>query len=366
MLPEGASKCELSDLTVAAAGEHADVLSVMPLGAHDSSYVYFVAGGVLASNTREFTDSEGKTVVEGAQAGRPNLYVWNGEEIAFVATAQGSSEAFHGGQELRGGQTSPDGKWLAFESVRSLTGYDNIVPRGQPARELFLYSAGSGSHPPTLVCASCNPTGEAPVGGVGTQPLRGESEIEDWNERMLTDTGQAFFETTDALVPSDTNGERDVYEYEDGHVYLISSGTSSSESDLEEVSENGDDAFFRSNQQLVPQDNQEGEIVIYDARVGGGFTEPVSPPPCTTADACRAAVPLQPSIYGEPASQTFSGVGNLAPGPEVPETKPKAKPKAKPVRCKGGRSRRVEKRGKCVKQPVKKAKRSVHANRRGK
>ena len=84
------------------------------------------------------------------------------------------------------------------------------------------------------------------------------------------------------------------------------------------MSENGNDVFFRSNQQLVPQDNQEGQLVTYDARVDGGFAEPSSPPPCTTADACRTPVPPQPSVYGAPASQTFSGVGNLAP----PETKP--------------------------------------------
>ena len=61
-------------------GEHADVLRVTPLGGHDSSDVYFVAKGVLASNTREFTNSEGKTVVEGAEAGKENLYLWNGEQ----------------------------------------------------------------------------------------------------------------------------------------------------------------------------------------------------------------------------------------------------------------------------------------------
>ena len=122
-----------------------------------------------------------------------------------------------------------------------------------------------------------------------------------------------FFETTEALVPADTNGELDVYEYEGGHAYLISSGTSSFESNLEGASESGDDVFFRSDQALVPQDNQEGQIVIYDARVAGGFAELSSPPACTTADACRAAVPLQPSVYGAPASQTFEGAGNLAP-----------------------------------------------------
>ena len=85
-LPEGASKCELTDLTVAAAGEHADVLRVTPLGDQDSSYVYFVAKGVLASNTREFTNGEGKTVVEGAQVGKENLYLWNGNTTTFIAT----------------------------------------------------------------------------------------------------------------------------------------------------------------------------------------------------------------------------------------------------------------------------------------
>jgi hypothetical protein len=80
---------------------------------------------------------------------------------------------------------------------------------------------------------------------------------------------------------------------------------------------------------------------------------------CTTADACRTAPEPQPSIFGEPASQTFSGTGNLA----SPEAKLKAKPKAKPVKCKRGS---VKKKGKCVKKSGKKAKKSAHANRTGK
>jgi hypothetical protein len=339
-LPEGASKCGLTDLTVAPAGTHADVLRVTPLGAHDSSYVYFIAMGVLASNTREFTNSEGKTVVEGAEAGKQNLYLWNGEKTTFIAPG-----VEYNGQ-LPFTHTSPDGKWLAFESHESLTGYDNVAPTNKAAvGELYLYSAASGQ----IVCASCNPSGEAPVagGGFGLAP------------HGLSDSGRAVFDTGEALVPSDTNGQSDVYEYEGGHVYLISSGTSSFASGVEDTSESGDDVFFRSSQQLVPQDNQEGQIVIYDARVAGGFPEPSSPPACTTADACRAPVLALPSIYGAPSSQTFSGAGNLAP----PAAKPKAKPKAKPVKCKKGF---VKKRGKCVRKTAKKAKKSVHANRRGK
>jgi hypothetical protein len=334
VLPEGASKCELNDLTVAAAGEHADVLSVTPLGSHDSSYVYFAAKGVLASNTREFTNDAGQTVVEGAEAGKENLYLWNGSKTTFIASGVEYSP-------FGIDQTSPDGKWLAFESQSSLTGYNNTIAGGGgcgdgiECHQLFLYSAGSGSHPPTLACASCNPTGEPPPRGGGVA-LRGEAYGEGYglypNRHVLTDAGQVFFETYEALVPGDTNGQLDVYEYEGGGAHLISSGTSSYETNLEDVSENGNDVFFRSNQRLVPQDNQEGQIVTYDARVAGGFAEASSSPACTTADACRTPVSPQPSIYGAPASQTFSGLGNLAP----PETKPKATPKAKPVRCKKG------------------------------
>ncbi len=361
-LGEGASRCELSDLTVASGGEHADVLHVTPLGSHDSSYVYFVAKGVLASNTREFTNSEGNTFVEGAQAGKQNLYLWNGNKTTFIAT--GVEEYSQFGIE----QTSPDGKWLAFESEKSLTGYDNTAASGAceatvACPELFLYSAGSGAGPGVLACASCNPTGERPVAGGGVARRR-EAYLEAVglfpSRRVLTGAGQVFFETTEALVPSDTNGQRDVYEYEGGGTHLISSGTSSFETALESVSESGNDVFFRSNQSLVPQDDQEGQLVTYDARVDGGFAEPLAPLPCTTADACRAATPPQPSVYGEPASQTFSGIGNLTPPAAVT---PKKVTK-KTAKCKKGFAENGK--GKCNKKKskrAKKAKKSSHDRR---
>jgi hypothetical protein len=355
-LPEGASKCELADLTVAKGGGHAGVLSVTPLGRHDSSYVYFVARGVLASNTREFRNGEGKTVVEGAQPGKENLYLWNGNATTFIAS---------GVEYSRSEQVSPDGQWLAFVSFESSTGYDNVQPNHAHAAELFLYSAATGQ----LACASCNPTGEPPVqeggiafhgGGIGQHPDSSEETFEDFRgtPHLLTDAGQVFFETTDALVPADTNGQLDVYEFQGGGARLISSGTSPFESSLVGASESGNDVFFRSSQALVPQNNQEGQIVIYDARVGGGFPAPASPPACTTADACRTPVSPQPSVYGAPASQTFSGVGNLSPPPPAGKTAVK-----KPAKCKQGF---VKKKGKCVKGKAKKktAKKSVHANKK--
>jgi hypothetical protein len=155
-----------------------------------------------------------------------------------------------------------------------------------------------------------------------------------------------FFETDEGLLPSDTNGETDVYEYESGQLHLISSGTSGLESLYIDASESGNDVFFITRQALVPQDTQEGAHKIYDARVDGGFPAQVSTPACTTADACRTPVSLQPSIYGAPSSQTFAGAGNLVPASEVAPKK-KAKPKKKKVK-KTVCMRNKHKRGHCA------------------
>ena len=340
VLPEHATHCELSDLTAAKAGEHADVLRVSPLAAHDDSHVYFVAKGVLATNTREYTDSEGHTVREGAALGQRNLYLWDGETTTFIARL---SELDDGS-----GVLSPDGTWFAFDSVKSLTGYDNTPPEGPPVSEVFLYDASANQ----FACASCNPTGEVPIGSD-----RG-TVLPSIERRPLADGGRLFFDTSEALAPSDTNGQRDVYEYENGGLSLISSGTSENESLFLGASESGDNVFINTSQQLVAQDTQPGMQAVYDARVGGGFAAPASPAPCTTADACRVPVPPLPSVFGAPPSATFSGVGNLAPPVEA---KPKAQPKSKPVKCRKGL---VKKRGRCVKRPRKKAGMSAHANRR--
>ena len=304
VLPEGASRCELSDLTVAGAGEHADVLKVSAFGSQDSEHVYFVAKGVLAANKREYMSSEGQTVVEGAELGQENLYLWDGTTTTFIA----------GYGEGAGAVVSPDGTWFAFQSFKSLTGYDNARPGFGPQNEIFLYSASSNQ----LVCASCNPSGEAPIVGEA-------ASLPPVAQRPLSDGGRLFFDTKEALVPSDTNSQVDVYEYEDGQPSLISSGTSPSASTFQGASESGDDVFFLARQRLLPQDDTGEEArVIYDARVDGGFPAAATPPACTTADACRVPVAPLPGVFGAPASATFSGAGNFAPRPPT-VVKPKPK-----------------------------------------
>jgi hypothetical protein len=256
----------------------------------DGSYLYFTAGAPLAT---------------GATAGLPNLYLWHEGAVTFIATLS-VNESYLCSTNCP--QASDKGRFLAFATTRSLTGYNNVdANTGNPDPEIYLYDSASNQ----VTCVSCDPSGQAPAAGGARLQNSAQAEPPVGGKHRLTDGGQLFFETREALLPLDTNGQIDVYEYENGHLHLISTGTSSRQSAFIDASENGNDVFFITRQRLVPQDSEEEARVIYDARVEGGFPVPVSPPACTTADACRAPVSPQPSIYGAPSSQTFSGEGNL-------------------------------------------------------
>ena len=169
-----------------------------------------------------------------------------------------------------------------------------------------------------------------------------------YQSRYLSDGGRVFFDSADALVPQDVNGTIDVYEFEppqvgsceetsetysprsDGCVSLISSGTSREESAFLDASESGDDVFFLTAAQLSPRDTDTA-YDVYDAHVCSAASpcppeEASEPPPCDTGDSCRPAPSPQPDIFGAPASETFSGNGNLT---QAPPSAPKAK--AKPL-----------------------------------
>ncbi len=371
----------------------------------DGSYVYFVATGVLASGAVSGADNV--YVLHDSQAGWTTKFIatlaaedaksWRGlsQEIQ-PPLAEGGGEVY---PELVSSRVSPDGRYLAFMSERSLTGYDNLDSlSGQPDEEVYLYDAVSGH----LSCASCNPTGARPVGvfddrletnallvdlpdawsayhGTGNHWLAGSipgwmhenRNLASYQPRYLSDSGRLFFDSPDALVPQDTNGLEDAYEYEPadvgdctgtagtfavalgGCVSLISSGQSASESILVDASETGEDVFFATASKLVGED-YDTAYDIYDARVCSSEapcpSEPVSSPPCTSGDSCKAAPSPQPEIFGPTPSATFSGVGNVV---EEPKTvvKPKAKAKTKPKKHAKHKKRKAQKRRKAEKGP---------------
>ncbi len=361
----GGLECRLTDLTPEVNGESAGVAGTALGASEDGSTIYFAASGVLTSAQE---NAEHERAQPGDCAELPpenavcNLYREHAGTITFVASIDSRRDnhdwGAHFGQfsDLTA-RVSPNGEWLAFMSSRSLTGYDNNdAVTGLPDQEVYLYhGAGSG----TLVCASCNPTGARPHGSPGKPYSLVEIEgsdgpwaanIPSWHgsegnyqTRYLSDSGRLFFDSSDALVPQDTNGTEDVYEYEPpnvgscsagsatfspaagGCVDLISSGTSPQESAFFDASESGDDVFFLSASSLSYRDI-DTSYDMYDARVGGGESEPPPQPACE-GDSCQSpvAAPDDPT----PNSLTFSGPGNLSQTPATAPAGTKAAAKSK-------------------------------------
>jgi hypothetical protein len=220
-----------------------------------------------------------------------------------------------------------------------LTGYDNEV-RSKGCRgvvdipiclEVFAYDAESAE----LHCASCNPSGQRPLGQANLSLLRPGPLTRQPHNLPPEGEGRLFFESQDELVSRDTNGAiQDVYQWvpegvgdcegAGGCVHLISSGNASGDSFFVDASDSGGDAFFITRQKLLPQD-EDDRLDLYDARVGGGFP-PGGIGPCS-GDACKGPGSPPPGGPGLPTG----GVG--PPNPPRP--------------CKPGF---VKKQGKCVKK----------------
>jgi hypothetical protein len=314
---------QLSDLSVDSnAGDPrgADVLGVLGTSA-DGSYVYFAANGELASGA-----SPGNCGIAGG--GTCNLYLYHDGTITFIARVDGADfddwtpvrqTAY---QEPRTGHVSADGRTLLFGSQRSLTGYDNTNPAkcDGACQELFRYTAADEGG---LACVSCNPTGVPPKGAaqVGAVRLFLHTGIHFFliTRNLSADGKRVFFDTPDALLPTDINGVTDVYEWEangsgschtpGGCIYLISSGTSGDLSYFADASANGDHVFFFTDQQLVPSDRDQ-LYDVYDASVEGGLPSQhtLAPPTCSST-ACQANPAPPPEQT--PASAAFSGPGNV-------------------------------------------------------
>jgi hypothetical protein len=411
----------LKDLSVDTNGTEAAEVSNVIGASEDGSYVYFVAAGALATEA-----SPGECGGAGSSPTDTNvcnLYVsHDGGRPALVAELSQQDYSDWAGTDraklqYMTARVSPNGRFLAFMSQRSLTGYDNAdAVSGQPDQEVYLYDAermvseGVRGVPDNPVCVSCEATGARPVGeeGAPTAVFRAASGVDGPNEnlaalvppwtatelikgaathqpRYLTNSGRVFFDTPQALAPQDVNGTWDVYEYEPpgvggcseaqsaysesaaGCQNLISSGQSSEPSVFLDASESGGDVFFLTSEQLVPEDLNTAPHV-YDAREcptsSACFPAPVaSPPACESGEACKSAPNPQPAVFGAPASATLSATGNVAPEPPPPVVK-KVTTK-KPVKCKRGFvKKKVKKKEECVKTKSKKSAKKSSRDRR--
>ena len=330
----------------------------------DGSYVYFAANGVLGDGAQHgAVHGDCQVNEQEAPSQRCNLYLYHEGTTRLVAVLSGMDAPDWGPGYLKAptARVSPDGRWLAFMSERSLTGYDNRdAVSGRPDEEVYQYDAQS-EH---LSCASCDPTGARPHGrewqtlenGAWSETSRCGIRKPGWRRtsrpghprptrtpstsRVISQTADACSSTrSDGLVPKDANEQQDVYEYEPagvgpgnakcgpsaasggevfrpehefeaevegqkqtgtegaGCVALISSGTSGEESAFMEASQTGSDVFFITHAHLVPGTIENG-LALYDAH------ECTTASPCTheteTPPPCKDAEGCRPAPEPQP------------------------------------------------------------------
>jgi hypothetical protein len=200
---------------------------------------------------------------------------------------------------------TPDGRYLTFS-------YEAEPGRQQPI-SVYDYATGETS------CASCLPDGVDPGGA--SFP---ESDHIAGNEtpRNIDSQGDVFFQTTSALLPSDTNGLSDVYEYNhDGALRLVSPGSAAFPAHFAEVSADGRDVYFTTAQGLVGQDTDRATD-IYDARIGGGLpSQNPNPERQCVGEGCSAVSAGPPGLTAS-GSETTAG---RAPSKQTKKKKTKKK-----------------------------------------
>lgn len=360
----GTTKAEIGESSFN--GHHGGLLAF----SEDLSYLYICNGG---GNVSLYHDGAVKPVAtvlcdaagEGGEFGEPTVArpgvasggvngIEQGEPAVtpdggwMFSTEAGSHDVQEGQEEIALGETDEvlcehgaipyycseaeqeiaDGH-RTIEEGKEFSSYNN-----QGHAEVYLYEPGGGA----LRCLSCRPDGAPAQGdsyldrgataasGVEINPA-GQYGVAVRN--LTTSGARAFFVSEEPLVSQDVNGNQDVYEWERGGtgtcmsstagwsaasggcVYLISSGTSSLGAVLEGVSAEGESVFFSAYSRLVPQDTG-AELVLYDARVNGGFAAPQEPSPCQSGETCRSWG-LSANVFGSPASAALTGSGNLQP-----------------------------------------------------
>jgi hypothetical protein len=309
------------------------------------TYLPDVTGRILATDTDGSAFAFLRPEAGGAP---PELDLWsagpNGGGVTPITQLPS-------GENVEPVRMSADGSVVVFTAT-GLTDFNDVG-----TSEIFRYDAQAN----TLGCVSCSPPGVAPSDASMSILREGEKRVDmtigTVDERGISADGdRIFFQTQAPLVPRDTNTDttsqstrsseaqgEDVYEWENGIVYLISSGKSPRDSFFLDNSESGDDVFFATTEALTPG-HTDGGYAVYDARAIQSEESTPAAVPCE-GSVCEGP-PNVPSPLTPPASATFSGLGNPTPEPAAVPPPPK-QTTTKTVKCTKGKKLN---HGKCVKK----------------
>jgi hypothetical protein len=304
--PDAPASAQLT--LVSASSVNAGTVETVVGASDDGRYVYFACDGQLVSGE--------------PSADLSGLYVWHDRELAYIGKLVDLGEAMNNSPRtgydfvsgMSGARVSPDGRNLLFMThddagLRGRGGFPGYDHAGH--HEVYLYSFDTRR----LACASCNPGARAATVDalINVRDGAGNSEVTSKLSHALSDDGHwVFFTTAEALLPEDTNGTLDAYEYDahSGALHLISSGTDPAPSYFIDASNDGANVFFVTRQRLLGWDVDDS-YDLYDARVHGGFPEPAPPAAQCTGEACLGQgtpAPAADSI----ATSGVRGAGNVA------------------------------------------------------
>ena len=228
---------------------------------------------------------------------------------------------------------------VVFQTNSPIPGFNNGGEYGQ----VYRYDLTTNG----LACVSCPRAGETPT---GTANLSNDSVAHTTHlildSRGVSEDGsEIFFDSPDRLVTQDENEARDVYEWHEGRLSLISSGKGTADSLFLDNSASGDDVFFATKDNLSGTDT-DGSYDVYDARVDGGFPPPSPPSPPSCVASCQTPPTTAPPSFSLPSANLVSA--ELSPPPPPPGVHPVALSRAQKLlrslrecRKKHGKSRHV-------------------------
>jgi len=276
-----------------------------------------------------------------------NMYAWHGGEIEFVSV-MGNLD---GG---RGAETH-DGSVLLYFSKDERTTADVTGTSAQ----LYRYEAETGK----VECVSCTRIGTATD---GSPTVEGSQAT---GTGLSADGRTVAFATTASLVHRDVNNTRDVYEWHDGLLRLVTDGVTeiADESvgypEVWGLSDDGRNLIFGQRGRLVG--NEADSLTnVYNARVGGGTVLEEPPAPCVE-DSCQGPLEAPPAL-ASPGSAAFSGPGNAQVRKKRANERRRAKRKqAKQRRAKQRRRKARQRRRGVKKRSHRRAARRANHNRGG-
>lgn len=229
------------------------------------------------------------------------IKLWDGRPGGATHTLASSSSGTGTWLWLTNVRLTPDGSTVLFDSSGEIVPglvMPTLPGANAPITQTYRWSIGEVR--PT--CVSCRTDG-LPFGRFGAHSANLAAMYTDniafpegktpdvfnqgtfSRQQGISDDGRrVFFDAIDPLVPEDTNGQRDVYMWDDGQVHLITSGKGTAPAFLIDSSASGDDVFFTTMEPLVAGDHND-DYDVYDARVDGGIAPKVVP--SCTADDCQ-------------------------------------------------------------------------------